>query len=205
MKPLIGIYKFFRNNINLKLSDFLTLFVAIVALFISIRQGKTQTNIDLANSSPYLQFTFNEVNREPIKGIKISNLGTGPAKVISFKYYLNEKQYNNSVSQDQWLPHLEDSLQYIFEYINNIPKDFILGSRDSYYEMYLLGTTAMNLSSKNEGDAVGDFYNSNTKRVLKDLIIEVEYMSLNSLDKNIYLSRFSVNDDSLKVSRQVLP
>lgn len=174
-----------------KFVDLIALVVASIAIFISINQGKTQKEFERINKQPLLNIEFIKVDNAYKKGFKLSNQGFGPAIVISFKYYLNKKDFeNDSNSFQKWLPYINDSLEYKFEDINFLTEGYIIGQNESSKDIFLLGTTANTHISEAYPSS---FFDSNTAGFMEKLVIEIEYKSINPLDKYTYYLRFGEN------------
>lgn len=170
-----------------KFVDLMALLVAVLAVIITINQGSTQKEFERLNKQPLLNIEFIKVDDATKKGLKLSNLGFGPAIIRSFNYYLNEEDFIRKKNKYyQWLPHIEDSLQFVFT-LNYLTDGFVLGEKDSYKDIFLLETTGQHYVSK---ENPGTFYNSNTKKFMERIVIEIEYKSMNPLDQYTYYLRY---------------
>lgn len=174
--------------------DIVAVIVACVAVYISVVQGGTQKEIERVSKQPLLQIELTQANYEPLKGFRLSNLGFGPAIIKSFRFYLNEDEYLNHPDRhhEAWLPTLTDSLGYIFERINFLTTAYAIGEKDSNKDIYLLGTTATQFSF-GETEFPLNFFDSRTKHMLSNIIIEIEYTSMNPLDNYVYYLRYGEN------------
>jgi len=175
-------------QIGNKFVDLIAIIVACIAIIISINQGISQKEFERINKQPLLNIEFIKVDDATKKGIRLSNLGFGPAIIKSFKYYLNEKDVGNaSKTYYKWLPRIEDSLEFKFEDINYLAEGNIIGEKDSNEDIFLLGTSARIYLSK---ENPGTFYNSKTARFIAGIVIEIEYQSINPIDQYTYYLRF---------------
>ncbi|WP_136465217.1 hypothetical protein [Flagellimonas onchidii] len=175
-----------------KFVDIMALVVAFIAVLISINQSKTQKEIERINKQPLLQITFIKVDSETKKGFKLTNLGFGPAIIKSYRYYLNMEDYKNGTNEkSKWIPALESKLEFIFEDINNLNENYVVGEKDSDKDVFLLGTTAKYTTSESIKPMM--FFNSNTSKVMDNIVIEIEYTSMNPLDEYYYYLRYSEN------------
>ncbi|QCW99940.1 hypothetical protein FGM00_07445 [Aggregatimonas sangjinii] len=175
--------------------DVCALIIAAAALAYTIYQHKlsvvkereqTERSIALENekSRPYVQLEFLKADYEEMKGIIVYNIGHGPAKIESFKYSINEQDFQKKIFSSSWvdknriLTFTKDSLQ--FEKLNTLPKDYVI-TVGKENKIFLLGDTSQN------------FYETLVRKDMENLIIEIEYSSLSSLDSTNYFVRYCEN------------
>lgn len=193
-----------------KVIDIIAVLIAALALTYTIYQSskniklqKEQTEysikLSLEKEKPFLQADFKKIDIEAYKGIVISNKGAGPAKILSFKYYLNQDDFNNTLSRTEWLEEgyrtfAKSTINKIdFEEFNFLTKEYVI-SPGKEGEIFLMRT------SKKK------FHDTQARKDIEKIILEIEYESLNSLDSNVYFLRYkegkAFNNSQIKKKNQ---
>lgn len=171
--------------------DVIAIILAAAALIYSVYEHnqtikiqKIQTEraikLELEKEKPYLQISFRKLDSELEKGIVMNNVGSGPARIISFKYYIDEDSFKKSKGLTSWLDEngyltfSKDTM--MFEEINVFDNGYVqVSGRQN--EIFFL-------------KQIDSFYKSQARLDMEKLIIEIEYQSLNPFDTKIYYLRF---------------
>ena len=168
--------------------DYVTIFIAISALGFSLyqfdqtvtrqeNQTELEKKLEIEKVKPVLQITFRKADSEQERGFVVSNVGGGPALITSFKYYLDSLGFVKKDNLKSWLN------EYGYPFVTADTKDFsdwtilveghhIPPGKDN--EIFLF---------KNNRKK---FYNSQARKDLENVIVEIEYKSLTSLDDSTY-------------------
>ncbi|MCW5521189.1 hypothetical protein J1N09_15175 [Aureitalea sp. L0-47] len=196
------------GNSKLKLSiEILTIVIAAGALVYSViehqqtvKLQKAQTEraiqLELEKEKPYLQIVFRKIDSEKEKGLVLTNVGPGPARITSFRYFLDEFAFQNDSSLTSWLndksklTFSKDTL--LIEEINFLDNGYVVAPGRNN-ELYFLKQIAPK------------FYNTQAQKDMDNLIIEIEYKSLNPFDKATYFLRYCEKFKTNNIRDKELP
>lgn len=170
-----------------KFLDIMALLIALAAFIVSFQQGNTQKKLEVLNKQPLLNIEFIKADSQvtaPMKGFLLKNQGFGPAIITSFKHYKNENAFQNGQSFHEWLN--SDGISHTilmpfrFEEINVLNKGYVI-TNNTDGNIFILGTKQSN------------FFNTDTRKSMDSVIIEIEYKSISPFDTHIYYLRFCEN------------
>ncbi len=179
------------SQLGKKFVDLMALFVATIALIISIKQSDVQKEIERVNKQPLLLIEYSKANYQKVKGFEIKNVGYGPAIIKSFKIYKNKVEKDKGLASDDWAPFLNtEMLQFKFEYVNYLADGYIMGEKENDNKIHLLGTSGDELWNDEE---LIQYSGSKIDSILANIIIDIEYKSINPLDEYTYFLSFCEN------------
>lgn len=177
------------SQLGKKFVELMALLVAAIAVMISVKQGDVQKEVERVNKQPLLQIEYSKANYQKVKGFEVKNVGYGPAIIKSFKVFKNkiEKEKGKIASKD-WEPLLDiKTLQFKFEYVNYLAEGYVMGEKEGDNQIHLLGTSATELWS---GEKAFQYSGSKIDSTLSNVIIDIEYKSINPLDEYTYFLSF---------------
>jgi len=161
----------------------MALIVAIAAVVVTVIQGNTQEKLEVVNKQPLLLIEYNKADSQEKKGFLLRNVGFGPAIIESFKFYRNQRDYDNNRSFHKWLDSIGNGvfpMECCFDDINFLNEGYVV-TTDQNPALYLLGTDT------------SFFYNSSTAKYMDSVIIDIQYRSISPFDNNIYYLRYCEN------------
>lgn len=169
--------------------DIMAFLVALTAVIISVNQSRIDNEYQRLDKQPLLYIEFIELDSEEMKGFKLYNHGFGPAIIKDFTVYGTKEDYKQKLNpKEDFLSAVGPKLGYFFDKVNNLPDEYVLAQNES---IFLIGTCAdsiMNYFIPNE--ITNKFYNSQTKKNMNQMVIEIIYKSMNPNDKYQYKLRF---------------
>lgn len=150
-------------------------------------QTERAVKLEIEKDKPHLQIVFRKIDSEKQKGFVLSNKGAGTAKIESFRYFLNREDLLRSRSKLNWLNKknmptfiTDPNEKIFFEELNILKKGYVMSSgRED--DLYLVGDTKYK------------FYNTQARKDMDNIIIMIEYKSLNPFDSSIYSLRYCEN------------
>lgn len=179
-----------------KIIEIIAIVVSICAISISIqttdRQRLFETRLEINNSKPQLIIEFNKSDSNDKVGLLLRNLGNGTARIQKFRYYLNLTAYQKKDSSFNWVQ--PDARVFFpdpfyFEDINILTKGYLITATERS-DLYLLGSEKHLWRDGRISVNPKLFYETDTRKKIDSLIIEIAYESLNPFDSNTYFLRF---------------
>ena len=107
-----------KQNRKSDIPSIVAIFIALMALFISIWQGCEERRHNRLSVTPIL--TFDNISHNRSKTIKLKNVGLGPARILSFEIMEGDAVYSaengNPWNKLSFIKNIGFSEMYYFDY-----------------------------------------------------------------------------------------
>lgn len=173
--------KTLKQKFSEKFIDLMALLTAIGALTVSVWQCQTQERLQVLDKQPVLLIEFHKIHEDTTKrdtikkGLWISNVGFGPAEIVSYKVYKNREAYSANSSKTDILKAIGSELG-LYVYENVLTRGYVIKQGDGFYLIQI--------------DSVKEFNYSIERKLVDSLILELKYKSLSPFDEEKYYLRY---------------